>query len=151
MIGLIKRMFFIAGIILLSGCASMPTDFEQPTFSIMNVELTNAAGLNPQFEITLRVTNPNRITLEIVGMSYDVYLEGNKVVSGVANEFPVIAPYGEDSVRVVAQLNIMGSINLLRDLARRTNNSVSYEFDARLDIGPGYPIIPIGESGEIRL
>jgi len=78
-------------------------------------------------------------------------MEGNKVVTGVANDLPDIGPYDEAVVTVIAQINLMGSISLLRDLARRNTDSVSYDFTARMDIGQTYPVITIAETGKIRL
>lgn len=147
----IRNNLVFAAALLLTACASMPSDFQEPAFSVMNIELQNSTGLSPEFIITLRVTNPNRVPLEIIGMSYDILMEGNKVVSGVSNDFPVIGPYEEGAVRVVAQFNLVGSINLLRDLASRNNDSVKYEFIARLDFGSDYPMITIGDSGDLRL
>lgn len=42
----------------------------------------------PRFEIVLHITNPNRDPLELEGISYTIHLEGNKVMSGVANDLP---------------------------------------------------------------
>jgi LEA14-like dessication related protein len=151
MLRLDKKTYIFLSTILLAACASMPSDFQQPAFSIMNIELRNSSGLSPEFEVTLRITNPNRVALDIVGMSYDILLEGNKVVSGVSNDFPEIEPYGEDTVSVKSQISLLGSINLLRDLARRNNDLIRYEFNARLDIGSHYQIIPIAKSGNFAL
>lgn len=145
------KIYVLLSVFLLTACASMPSDFQQPAFSIMNIELRNSSGLSPEFEVTLRITNPNRVSLDIVGMSYDIFLEGNKVISGVSNDFPKIEPYGEDTVSVKSQISLVGSINLLRDLARRNNDLIRYEFNARLDIGSHYQIIPIAKSGNFSL
>ena len=147
MFSLGKKIYLYIFIVLLAGCASMPSDFQEPAFSIMNVELRNSSGLSPEFEVTLLITNPNRVSLDIVGMSYDIFLEGNKVVSGVSNDFPVIEPYGEEAVRIISKISLVGSINLLGDLVRRNNDQIKYEFNARLDIGSKYQIIPIAKSG----
>ncbi len=84
-------------------------------------------------------------------MSYDISMEGNKIVSGVANDLPDIGPYDEAAVTVIAQINLIGSINLLRDLTRRSSDTVSYDFNARMDLGQAYPIVTIGETGKLRL
>ncbi|NNE36684.1 MAG: hypothetical protein HKN08_00140, partial [Gammaproteobacteria bacterium] len=90
-----NKLIVFCSFILLSACATnVPSDFQQPAFSIMNIELRNSAGLSPEFEVTLRITNPNRVPIDIVGMSYDISMEGNNVVSGVANDLPSIGPYG---------------------------------------------------------
>ena len=133
------------------GCASMPFDFEEPSLSITDITLRNSTGLSPQFDILLHITNPNRIPLYIAGMSYDLYLEGNKVVSGVSNNFPVVEAYGEADVTVNATISLLGSINLLSDLTRRSQDNLTYEFVARLDVGSALPRININRTGDITL
>jgi LEA14-like dessication related protein len=134
---------------MLAGCAGMPSDFEQPSLTISNIVLRNSTGLAPQFDIVMHITNPNRDPLEIVGMSYEIYLSDNKVVSGVSNDFPVIEPYGEADVSVIAIVNLLGSIQLLRDLTRASQDNLDYEFMAKLDIGRAHPRINIEKSGVV--
>ena len=135
----------------MAGCASMPSDFEEPALSITNIALRNSTGLAPQFDIVLNITNPNREPLNIDGMSYEIYLEGNKVVSGVSNNFPLIEPYSEVDVNVKAKINLLGSINLLRDLTKGSQSNIDYKLIAILDIGRSYPRINIQKSGFISL
>ncbi|MGY8814935.1 MAG: LEA type 2 family protein [Gammaproteobacteria bacterium] len=141
----ILAILFLNALIII-GCASMPSDFEKPSLSITNIALRNTTGLAPQFDIKLLITNPNRDPLDINGMSYEIYLKGNKVVSGVSNDFPVIEPYSDIVVNVNALVSLLGSINLLRDLARGSQNNIDYKLVAKLDIGRN-----IDKSGIISL
>jgi len=142
---------YFALLFALTGCAGMPTDFEKPSLSITSIALRNSSTVAPQFDVTLHITNPNRIPLNIVGMSYDISLAGNKVVSGVSNNFPVIEPYGEASVQLTAIVSLLGGINLLTDLMGRNRNQIDYEFSARLDVGRLSPRINVSKSGIISL
>jgi LEA14-like dessication related protein len=147
----INRFFVINIVIALivAGCANLPSDFEEPSVSIINIDLRNSSGLAPQFDIALRITNPNREPLDISGMSYEIYLEGNKVVSGVSNNFPVIEPYSTVDVNVSAMVSLLGSINFLRGLTTRSESNLDYELRAKIDIGRSYPHVNINKSGVI--
>ena len=136
---------------LLAGCASIPSNFEEPLLTITSIALKNTTGLTPVFDITLHITNPNRDALNIVGMSYEVYLEDNKVVSGVSNVFPVIEAYAEADVKLNAMISLLGSINLLRDLTQTRQDALDYKFVAKMDIGRSQPRINIEKSGKIQL
>ncbi|MGK0298589.1 MAG: LEA14-like dessication related protein [Gammaproteobacteria bacterium] len=149
MIRILAIIFLITFIIV--GCAGMPSDFEEPALSVTNIALRNSTGLTPEFDIVLNITNPNREPLDIDGMSYEIYLEGNKVVSGVSNNFPLIEPYSEVDVNVKAKLNLLESINLLRDLTKGSQNNIGYKLIAKLDIGRSYPRIHIQKTGIISL
>ena len=144
------RRWILALWLLLGGCAGLPTDFEEPSLAVTAVDFREQRGMSPQFDITLHVTNPNRVPLEIVGMSYDVVLQGTEVVSGVANDIPRIEPYGEADFTVSAVVSLLGGINLVRQLVN-SGDRIDYEFNARLDVGGFRPRINIKEAGEIRL
>ena len=147
-----KRIYplYLSLLSLLGGCAGLPADFEEPSLVVTAVDFREQRGMSPQFDVTLHVTNPNRVPLNIAGMSYDIVLAGNKVVSGVASEIPEIAPYGEADFSVSAVLSILGGINLVRQLVN-SGDRIDYEFNARLDVGSFRPRIDIREAGEIRL
>jgi LEA14-like dessication related protein len=78
-----------------SGCASLSTDFEEPSLQINSIRLINFDGITPQFEIDLHIVNPNRDALELKGLSYTLHLSGRQVVSGATSDLPVVAAYGE--------------------------------------------------------
>jgi LEA14-like dessication related protein len=140
---------YFALLLILTGCAGMPTEFEKPSMTITSIALKNSNTIAPQFDVTLHITNPNRIPLNIAGMSYDIFLAGNKVVSGVSNNFPVIQPYGEADVQLNAIVSLLGGINLLSDLMRRNRDQIDYEFNARLDVGRMVPRVTISNTGVI--
>jgi len=107
--------------------------------------------MTPEFDILLRVTNPNRRALEIAGLSYEVRLAGSKVVDGVASELPRIEAYGEAEVMLRAHANLLGSLDLLARLMDDPGAPVDYEFTAEIDIGAFYPTVRVSRSGVVRL
>jgi LEA14-like dessication related protein len=138
-------------LLLLSACASMPTDFEEPSLTVSSIALRNTNSITPQFDIILHITNPNRVALNMAGMSYSVALAGNKVITGVANDLPVVEAYGEADVPISAVVSLMGGIRFLNELMTRNPDQIDYVFDARLDVGKLRPRININKSGIISL
>lgn len=137
--------------LLLAGCAGLPTDFERPSLTVSSIAFRNSGSMTPQFDIKLHITNPNRTALNLVGMSYDVLVEGNKVVSGVSNDMPTVEAYGEADVMISAAVNLFGSMRLLNELMNQNPDQIDYEFDAKLDIGGRFSRININEFGKISL
>jgi len=134
-------------LVLLVGCATLSPGFEEPTLQVNSIRLKNSNSLAPEFEISLRVTNPNRDDLSIDGMTYTLNLAGNKVVSGAANDLPTIPAYGEADVKIMATLSLLGGFKLLNDLMNQYQESVGYEIIVRLDVGKFYPRITIQREG----
>ena len=134
-------------LIVLTGCAALSPSFEAPSLQVNSIKLKKSNSLASEFEIALRVTNPNRDDLNIDGMTYTLSLAGNEIVSGAANDLPTIPAYGEAEVKIMATLSLLGGLKLLNDLANNNQDSVTYELITRLDVGKFYPMITIKRDG----
>ena len=105
----------------------------------------------PAFEIGLHVTNPNLDPLELVGVSYSISLNGQKIINGVGNQLPVIEAYGEGTFTVTAGVNVLSGIRLIRSLMEDTDGAFDYAFEAKLDPGAYRRKIRVKDSGSISL
>lgn len=106
-------------------------------------------SMTPEFDILLRVSNPNRQALEIAGLSYEVRLAGSKVIEGVASDLPRIEAYGESEVMLRAHADLLGSLGVLSRLMNDPNTPVDYEFNAEIDLGTFYPTLKVTRSGTL--
>jgi len=146
-----KNVFWVFLIAVIGGCASMPSDFEEPVLTVSSIAFRNSNSITPRFDIQLHITNPNRDPLKLQGMSYTVNLAGNKVVTGVANDLPEVPAYGEADMQISAEVSLFGSIRLLNELMTRQTDQMEYAFEAKLDVGRMRPRIKINHSGSIAL
>jgi hypothetical protein len=135
-------------ILLLTACASLNPNFDEPELTVSAFRLLPSKGL-PKFEIELHVINPNSTELKLRGISYSASIEGNKVLSGVANKIPTIAPYGEAKVTLTGSVDLFGSIQLLTDLMQQRNTGINYKLNVKLDVGRFMPNIRVEKQGQI--
>lgn len=143
--------FMLVAATIFPGCVTIPADFVQPGVTVVSVAPRDWNSLTPEFEIVLRVTNPNRTPLKIAGLSYTVHLEGNKVIEGVASKLPKIAAYGEEDVTLQAAADLFGGLNLLAGLLAAPSNQIGFEFNAQIDLGTFHPMININKTGAIAV
>ena len=143
--------FYILSVVLMGSCATLQTEFKEPTVSVTSFRALPSKGMAPRFEIGLHVTNPNRVDLAIEGLSYSVNIEGHQLLTGVANDLPVIEGYGEGDVTLMATADLFNSISLISDLMRQPRDTFNYEINANLDLGGIYPNIPIQKQGQVSL
>lgn len=136
---------------LLAGCVSLPADFKEPGVSVISVRPRVLNSMTPEFDILLRVTNPNRKALEIAGLTYEVILAGSKVIDGVASDLPRIEAYGEAEVMLRARADLLGSLGVLSRLMENPGAPVDYEFKAEIDIGAFYPTVKVNKIGAVSL
>ena len=145
------RCLLLAVLFVLSGCATLSPDFEQPRVSVSSFRLLPGNSIVPKFEIGLHVINPNRVPLKLFGLTYEVELAGHQVLTGVASELPEIGAYGEGDVLLQASPDLFNSLSLFTDLMKQPRETVDYNFSARLDVGKYLPRINVEKSGAISL
>lgn len=145
---------FIVGILavlLLAGCATLRSDYEEPSVIISNFRVLPSEGIAPRFEISLHIVNPNREPLHLVGISYKLKLQGHKVLTGVSNKLPDIEGYGEGDVKVDATADLFGSIGLLTGMIKNKKDTFNYDLDVKMDVGGFRPNIRVRKEGTISL
>ena len=143
--GKVITLFFI---LILASCASLNPNFDEPELTVSAFRIVPSNGL-PTFEIELHIINPNSTELKLRGMSYTASIEGHKVLSGVANNIPTIAAYGEGKVTLTGGLDLFGGFQLLTDLIQQRNTGLNYKLDLKLDLGKYMPNLRVEKEGKI--
>jgi LEA14-like dessication related protein len=144
----LTALFFF---LTLTSCATLNPNFEKPEVSVNSFKVLPGAGINPTFEIGLRVVNPNSIALNLKGLSYTASIEGNKILSGVANQLPTVPAYGEEEVRLNVQADLFGGIRLIADLMKQRDTPISYILKVKLDVGTFALPIYITREGNLTM
>ncbi|MFN2165208.1 MAG: LEA type 2 family protein [Anaerolineae bacterium] len=124
---------------------------DPPTVSVEKVNALPSRDAGPRFEITLRVTNPNKQPLDIAGISYSIDILDRELVTGVTNEVPRIEAYSEQTVTLEAGVNLFQVLRLLADLGRHEGDQLDYRFAAKIDFDGFVPTQRVEETGTLRL
>ena len=136
---------------LLAACATLTGDLDPPKVTIENVESLPNSGSTPRFLITLRIANPNKQALDIVGVSYSMELLGKELITGVTNEVPRIEAYSEQTVELEAGVRLFELLRLLAGLGLEPTEQLDYRFEAKLDFAGFLPTQRVEETGVISL
>jgi len=136
---------------LLGGCASIVPDLDPPKVTVESFDSLPSETGAPRFQIKLRVTNPNKQTLDIAGISYSIEIMDKELISGVTNDVPVIEGYSEEVVTLEAGLQLFQLLRLLAGLGGTPTDSLEYRFAAKIDFNGFVPTQRIEETGEITL
>jgi LEA14-like dessication related protein len=135
-----------------SGCAGMMnSDFDPPVVSLRSFKMLQQESVSPGFEIGLHIINPNRAPLNLKGIYYTVAVEGYDVLAGVANDLPIVEPYGEADIVLLANVDLLRGIKLISSLMQEPRESFKYSFSAKLDVGGFLSNIVVQEEGEFNL
>jgi LEA14-like dessication related protein len=147
----LKQSIILLVVIVVVACAPFLPKFEAPSVSVSSFQVVPGNSIVPTFEIGLHVVNPNRKVLKLQGLSYNVELEGYRVLSGASNQLPEIAAYGEGDVLLLAKPDLFSTISLFTDLMNRPRDKFRFNLDALLDVGGLMPKIRVNKKGEIDL
>lgn len=149
---LFKRLSALLLMTFLVACAGLTPNYEKPQVNVTSFTLApDSSGLAPRFNIGLQVINPNRTALPLVGMSYSVEVEGNRILSGAEPDLPRIEGYSSADIVIQASPDLFGSARLLNQLLSGQRDELNYLFKARLDVGTLMPYINIEEAGSFGL
>ena len=147
----VTRISIVLAALLLGACATLRQDFKDPGVALVSITPQIRNLFAPEFDIVLRVSNPNRYALEIAGLSYTLDLQGIRLIEGVATGLPEIPGYGEANVSLSATADLAAGLSLIGDLLQRPSDTVEFELNADLDLGTFYPMVKIQRRGSISL
>lgn len=156
---LIKHLTIVLSLLFITACQTLSPDFDKPEIQVTSIKIAepennnNALNLNMLFDIGLYMTNPNSSPLNIRGMTYDITLGNNKVISGISNNIPQIEGYGSAEFTTTASLNLFSSIKFFTDFMQQNNIEVlPYTIKAKIDTGISLlGKVTVTKDGEVKL
>lgn len=148
------RAFLVLAIVLVSapGCETLMAQVQAPQLSLTNVQMLSSTLLEQRYRLTLRVNNPNAITLPISGMNYAVKFAGIDFASGVTPNAFRIPANGEQLVDIDVSTNLLRSAQQLMAVFRSDPDSLDYELTGSVDVDlPLVGAVPFSKSGVVAL
>lgn len=146
------RLFLIAALFFLAGCATMNIDYEEPSVELISFKTLPANGFEQNFEIGLKLTNPNNFELPFNGISYQLSVAGETLAHGVAANIPTVGAYSESRFVVPVSTSLLGGIKVIRALMKNQGQDISYQLKTKLDIAvPFVPTLTVIQDGIVPL
>lgn len=147
-----KHAFFIAVLFFLSGCATLDLDYEEPSVELVSFKALPADGFEQNFEVGLKLTNPNNFELPLNGISYQLNILGETLAHGVATDIPTVGAYGETRFVVPVSTSLIRGFKVIRALLDNKGQDISYQLKAKLDIDiPFMPKLTVVQDGKVPL
>lgn len=150
-----RRRFTIAELLLaavvvvatFTGCAGLPPGMQPPTITIADVGLGNAGLFEQQYNLRLRIQNPNPDDFRVDGIAFELEINGQPFAKGVGSETVTVPRFGSGFMAVEA-VSTLGA--LLRQFGRQAvgNRTLyKYRIKGQLSIAGGSRV-PFEENGE---
>jgi len=97
----------LIAVLLVSGCTTLGPRLEPPDISLVNIRPLAGAGFEQQFEITLRVLNPNSVPLEGDGLDVILDVNGQRLGRALRSEPFTIPRLGDETITLVATTSLL--------------------------------------------
>jgi LEA14-like dessication related protein len=146
------RFLLTAMLLVLSGCATLGSDFDEPTVELVSFKALPASGFEQNFEIGLKLTNPNSFELPFNGISCELSVAGETLARGVTADIPTAGAYGESRFVVPVSTSLIGGFKVIKALMDNQGQGISYQLKAKLDIAiPFVPKLTIVQDGVVPM
>ena len=143
------RWITLACLLVLGGCANL-MDFEEPKVELVGIEALPSDGMEPRFQVSLRIVNPNSTAMTIDGVYYELSLRGKEFMNGATSESTSVPGYGENTLSLQASIGLMKMLSLMGDFIRNPDNpKLDYQFKAKIDVRELLIPLHITKEGDI--
>ena len=141
----------LSSVLWLSGCAmfGMGRSYEKPDISLANVEMLKANLWEQNFQLSLRVDNPNDRSLPIRGMHYEIFLNEARLATGVSDTHFTVPAYGSEYFELNVRSNLWRHV---RDIVKMVEEQqpVSYRIEGHIRTGLFMsPAVTLHEKGTL--
>ncbi len=147
----LRYPFYVAALLLLSACATLSGQVDPPQMSVAGLQIVDATVFEQRYRIQLRIQNPNDFALPIVGMSYDLELNGQPFLRGVSNHAVTIPAYGQGVVEVDAVSTLFSFVRQIEELQRGQLESLTYSLQGKISLQNRLLKLPFDFAGELSL
>ncbi len=112
----ISLILFAFSLLSISGCAVMDlSNPKSPSIRVENVKPQKIGNTLQRLEIELLVQNPNRFDLQIQGLNFTAFVNGERFAKGDTDQFVNVPALGEALMEVQV---VLGLSDLLSQAAR---------------------------------
>lgn len=131
-----------------AGCASLPLGLEAPAVSVADIGYLGGNLFEQRFALSLRITNPNRMVLEIEGASFTVDVNGKQFARGVSDQPFSLPALGETVVELPATSSLHQLVEQFSSPGAA--KGLEYRISGKLLLG-GYGALPFRREGRIGM
>ena len=132
----------------LTGCGTF--GLKKPQVSLVDIRPAASTLLEQNFDLTLRLQNPNSVPLRASGLSFDLSVAGQHMASGLSNQAVNVAALGESEIKVRVHTSLGSWLKQLGK-ALQGDGRLEYQLQGRLEDLQGIASLPFSSNGEWKL
>jgi len=139
---------FVALVLLGVACSAVKPEGVAPRVAFLGMVPIELGLLEQTFQVRLRIENPNDFPLTLKGLDYELFVNGEQLLTGVAPVSAEIGPFETVMVQLPGRGSILEWIN---SQDTWDGDSVRYRITGYAHLSGGAGRVPFEREGEIRL
>ena len=113
-----KRFWAIPLVLVVLGCTT-PEKVRPPTVDLANLRLGSTGLLSQQFNLDLKIGNPNDFSIPVTGLAFQLEVNGQPFADGLSNTSVTVPRLGYAMMPVEGNTNTMNLIRQIMTLGER--------------------------------
>lgn len=134
----------------LTGCETINGTLP-PQISVANIELTQPGLLRQDFNLDLRIANPNNVDIPLEGLTFHLDVDGQPFADGLSNERVTVPRLSEISLPVKASTDTFSLVRQILTLGQRDKISYRITGFAYVSGFTGARRVPYERKGSLSL
>jgi LEA14-like dessication related protein len=129
-----SRILIILAFLGLSGCSLFVPKLENPTLSVVRVQMLKSDLWHQEFKVRIRVQNPNDRVLPVKGIVYQLDVEDQELAHGMSGDSFLVPALGEAEFDMSVSANMA---NVLIKLLNKGGSQVEYRIYGKIALSAG--------------
>lgn len=121
----------------------------EPKVQVRELQVTEATLSGIDAIVTLDIDNPNEVKIGARGLSYEVFVAGNKLVTGQDDQSISIPAYGSEAIQLPISLSYFGLIETIPEVLKTGN--ADYTVKGNIKTSIFNDAIPFSKQGDFKL
>lgn len=143
----IVSLLLLASTLLLAACQS-PLSLAKPDITLSSVDIKNVGLFEQQWQVNLRVTNPNDRGLTLKSLDYTLFVDDQKLATGMNHEAVTIPARSDQLVSTTITTSLLQTLNGFSK-AKLGSSALPYRIEGVARLG-GWPL-PVSFSHKSEL
>ena len=144
-----RRFSLLLSSLLLIACATTPK-MEPVEVTLSDLVPGQMSILEQEYQVKLRVQNPNNFDIALDGAAYQIELNGKAFAKGVARQSVTVPRYGDAIIEGTCISDLSGVLSQISQLTKGAPEKFSYRIKGKLGRSDGSSI-PFEKVGEVDL
>lgn len=145
-----SRWWVLMGLLLLTGCASLPFTLAPPKVSLVDLKALPAGVMEQRFQLTLRLSNPNNQALTLNGLDVALAVNDSDLVRALSSETVVLPRLGNELLVLEAKVSTIDLIRQGLRLANKKDEPLNYRLHGKAYVQNLSWPLPFEHRGDIQ-